>query len=145
MPASSSRSPTKTSQETYHPLLDLASKLTGARHAAFLPLDGPAGPLASGTSPDFPPIYWEAAREVAQNPMPLLFQSRTQRSFQPLLAVPVRHRDDLLGVMIVSHRPQRPFNRDDLNLVALLAEDPALVATNLAYLEETTVNLLESI
>jgi putative nucleotidyltransferase with HDIG domain len=145
MSASLSSSQVKRSQENYHPLLDLASKLTGARHAAFLPLDGPAGLLALDTSPDFPAVYWEAAREVAQNPMPLLFQSRSQRSFQPLLAVPVRHRDDLLGVMIVSHRPQRPFNRDDLSLVALLAEDPALVADNLAYLEETTVNLLESI
>jgi putative nucleotidyltransferase with HDIG domain len=145
MPASPSRPRVKNSQENYHPLLNLASRLTGAGHAAFLPLDGPAGLVHDGNSPDFPPIYWEAAREVAQNPIPLLFQSRIQRSFSPLLAVPVRYRDDLLGVMIVSHRPQRPFNRDDLNLVALLAEDPALVATNLAHLEETKVNLLESI
>jgi hypothetical protein len=46
MSASSSHSQVKSSQENYHPLLDLASKLTGARHAAFLPLDGPAGLLA---------------------------------------------------------------------------------------------------
>ena len=144
MQPSPSPSRIKSSKENYLHLLDLAAKLTGARHAAFLPLDGPAGLPADGVAQDFPPIYWEAAREVAQNPIPLLFQSRTQRSFSPLLAVPVRDRNNLLGVMIVSHRPKRPFNRDDLNLVALLAADPSLVSKNPAQ-EKTTIYLLESI
>jgi putative nucleotidyltransferase with HDIG domain len=146
MQPSPSPSRVKSSKENYLQLLDLAAKLTGARHAAFLPLDGPAGLPADGVAQDFPPVYWEAAREVAQNPIPLLFQSRTQRSFSPLLAVPVRYRNNLLGVMIVSHRPQRPFNRDDLNLVALLAEDPSLVSHKKpAFQEKTTIYLLESI
>jgi putative nucleotidyltransferase with HDIG domain len=145
MQPSPSPSRVKSSKENYLHLLDLAAKLTGARDAAFLPLDGPAGLPGAGIAPDFPPIYWEAAREVAQNPIPLLFQSATQRSFSPLLAVPVRDRNNLLGVMIVSHRPKRPFNRDDLNLVALLAEDPSLVSQNPAFQEKTTIYLLESI
>jgi putative nucleotidyltransferase with HDIG domain len=132
-------------RENYSELLDLAARLTGARHAAFLPLDGPAGLLVNGTDPDLPPLYWEAALEVARNPVPLLFQSPGQRSFSPLLAVPVQYRNNLLGVMIISHRPKPPLNRDDLNLVALLAENPTLVSRNLAFHERNTIYQLESI
>jgi putative nucleotidyltransferase with HDIG domain len=132
-------------QDNYSELLDLAAKLTGARHAVFLPLEGPAGVLVNGARQDLPAVYWEAAREVASNPIPLLFRSTGQGSFSPLLAVPVQYRNNLLGVMIVSSRPQRPFNREDLNLVALLAENPSLVSGNLAYQEQNNLYLLESV
>ena len=89
---SSSPSSIDRSQEDCPDLLDLAARLTGARHAAFLPLDGATGVLVNGARKDLPAIYWEAAREVANNPVPLLFQSRGQRSYSPLLAVPVQYR-----------------------------------------------------
>ncbi len=132
-------------KESYLDLLHLAAKLTGANHAAFLPLDGPAGLLTNGADRDLPPIYWEAAREVARNSIPLLFQSRGQRSFSPLLAVPVQSRNNLLGVMIIGGRPKRPLDRNDLNLVALLAANSSLVPESPAPREKPTTYLLESI
>ena len=136
---------TENCPESYRALLDLTARLTGARRAAFLPVEGPGGLLASGTGQDLPDFYWEAAREVVRNPIPQMFQSPGRKSCSPLLAVPVQHRNNLLGVMIVSHRPQRPLNRDDLNLVALLAENPSLVSQHLALQERNTGYLLDSI
>ena len=135
----------ESARENYLDLLHLAAKLTGANHAAFLPLDGPTGLLVNAADRAIPAIYWEAAQEVARNPLPLLFQSRGQRSFSPLLAVPVQQRNNLLGVMIIGGRPRRPLNRNDLNLVALLVEDPSLVSTNLGQHDKSTIYLLESV
>ena len=132
-------------RENYLDLLHLAAKLTGANHAAFLPLDGPTGLLVNTADRAIPAIYWEAAQEVARNPLPLLFQSRGQRAFSPLLAVPVPHRNNLLGVMIVGGRPRRPLNRDDLDLVALLVENHSLVSTNLGQHDRNTGYLPESV
>jgi putative nucleotidyltransferase with HDIG domain len=135
----------KGAREDYLDLLDLATKLTGAQRAVFLPQDGSEESWFNGADEDLPAIFRDAAREVVGNPVPLLFQCRRQRSFSPLLAVPVQHHNRLLGVMIVADRPGRPLDRDDLNLVALLAESPYLVSKNLALHEKHTIYLLESI
>ncbi len=135
----------KTPSEEYRDLLDLATKLTGARRAAFLPRDASEALLVNSSDGDLPVIFRDAAQEVAKNSVPLLFQCRRQPSFSPLLAVPVQHRNRLLGVMILSDRPGRPLDRDDLNLMALLAESPYLVSRKLALHEKNTVYLLESI
>jgi putative nucleotidyltransferase with HDIG domain len=132
-------------RQNYLELLDLAAKLTGASRAAFLPLDGGKSLQTRGARQNLPLIYWEAAKEVIRNPSPKLFRPPGQRPVAPLLAVPVQHGRLLLGVMIVSDRPHRPLGQEDLNLVALLAENPYLVSRNQVQREKHTVRLMESI
>ncbi len=132
-------------EENCHELLEMATRLTGANHAAFLHLDRHDGSLSNLENKKLPREYWEAARKVAQNRIPLLFQGLQGKSKAPVLAIPVTHRHDFLGVLVIGDRPRQPLNRDDLNLMAFLAESPALVADSLALQERNTVCLLDSI
>jgi putative nucleotidyltransferase with HDIG domain len=122
-------------------LLPRAVQLIGACHAVFLPLEGVAGWLINQADRNLPAIYWEAAREVARNPIPLLFQPRGQRSFSPLLAVPVQYQNSLLGVVIIAE----PLGREDPDLVTRLADNPSLVTGRTTRPEKHTIYLRESI
>jgi putative nucleotidyltransferase with HDIG domain len=126
-------------------LLRLASKLTEARQGAFLDLDQGADLLIGLKKRDLPLSYREAAREVAQNPVPLLFNPKDQRSFSPILVVPVHQQGNLTGVLILGDRPKRPLDQDDLMLVTLLAENPSLVPEDIVQKEGHSIFLLESI
>jgi HD-GYP domain-containing protein (c-di-GMP phosphodiesterase class II) len=76
---------------------------------------------------------------------PLLFTPQGQEESAAILAVPVAQRGGLGGVLLLSDRPEKPLDRDDLNLVTMLAENPSLVSDNLALQEKNTISLLESI
>jgi putative nucleotidyltransferase with HDIG domain len=134
-------------EEFFMQLLKLVVKITKVRRAAFLIKNGENGRprlLASLDNQKVPEYYWEAAREVAQHGAPLLF-SAPNRDSLPVLAVPVAQDGKLGGVLLLSDHPERPLDRDDLNLVTMLAENPSLVSDNLAHHEKNTISLLESI
>ena len=122
----------------------MAARLTGTRRAAFFLLNRKSGTLTSVAGPDLPPLYRQAAWVVAKNGTPQLFYPPDKPTLDPMLAVPIQIRDQLLGVLLLGDRPQGPLTREDLNLVTLLAENPSLVPEGLSY-EKTTVNFLESI
>ena len=135
-------------EEFYMELLKLVVKITKARQAAFLTKNGANGRLrllASLDNQNLPPHYWEAAQEAVQNGVPLLFTPRDQKHSSPILAVPVVQGEKVRGVLLLGDRPERPLDVDDLNLVAMLAENPSLVSDNLAHHEKNTIYLLESI
>jgi putative nucleotidyltransferase with HDIG domain len=129
-------------------LLRLVVKITKVRQAAFFRKNGGNGRLrllASLDRQNLPTVYWEAAKEVVQNGAPLLFTPRGQEESPPILAVPLAQEGSLSGVLLLGDRPDRPLDRDDLNLVTMLAENPSLVSDNLALHEKNTISLLESI
>ena len=129
-------------------LLNLAVKITKVRQAAFFSQNGGNGRLhllASLDSQKPPSSYWDAAKEAMQNGVSLLFTPRGQEQSPPILAVPVIQNGGLGGVLLLSDRPERPLDQDDLNLVTMLAENPNLVSDNLALNEKNTISLLESI
>jgi hypothetical protein len=129
-------------------LLKLAVKMTKVRQAAFFSKNGGNGRLRLLASLDrqkLPKNHWKIAKDVLQNGAPLLFNPRSQRQSPPVLAVPVPQDGVLAGVLLLSDRPERPLDQDDLNLVNMLAENPNLVSDNLALHEKNTVSLLESI
>jgi HD-GYP domain-containing protein (c-di-GMP phosphodiesterase class II) len=135
-------------EEFYMQLLKMVVKITKARQAGFVIKNGKNGRLrllASLDNRDLPPYYWEAAQEVAQSGVPILFRPRDQEQVSPVLAVPVAHGEELRGVLLLGDREERPLDRDDLNLVAMLAENPTLVSDNLLHHEKNTIYLLESI
>ncbi len=135
-------------EEFFMQLLKSVVKITKVRQAAFVISDNGNGHLrllASLDPQNLPASYWEAAREAAQNRAPLLFTPRDQVPSSPVLAVPVAQGADLGGVLLLSDHPERPLDRDDLNLVTMLAENPSLVSENLALHEKNTISLLESI
>jgi HD-GYP domain-containing protein (c-di-GMP phosphodiesterase class II) len=139
---------TNNGDEFYMQLLRLVVKITKVRQAAFFSKNGGNGRLrllASLDRQNLPSFYWEAAKEVVQNGAPLLFTPRGQEESPPILAVPLAPKGGLSGVLLLSDRPERPLDRDDLNLVTMLAENPSLVSDNLAIHERNTVSLLESI
>ncbi|MBI4642690.1 MAG: HD domain-containing protein [Deltaproteobacteria bacterium] len=128
-------------------LLKLAVKITKVRQAAFFGKNGNGRLrlLASLDRQNLPHGYLEAAKEVVQNGAPLLFTPRGQEESPPILAVPLAQEGSLSGVLLLGDRPDRPLDRDDLNLVTMLAENPSLVSDNLALHEKNTISLLESI
>jgi len=138
---------TNSSEEFYMQLLRLVVKITKVRQAAFFSKNGGNGLrlLASLDRQNLPHGYWEAAKEVVQKGAPLLFIPRGQEHSPPILAVPIAHKGILSGVLLLGDRPDRPLDRDDLNLVTMLAENPSLVSDNLALHEKNTISLLESI
>ena len=125
-------------------LLNLATRLTGASHGAFLQWDGRQGSLSSLENQKLPPLYWQAAREVTRNRGPLLFQGNDGISAPPILAVPLHQERNLLGVLIIADR-QPSLNHDDLNLVMLLAESPSLVADSEPPQRKNNIYLLNSV
>jgi len=135
-------------EEFFMQLLKLAVKITKVRQAAFFSLsDGDAGLrlLCSLDSRKPPSSHWEAAKEAVQHGVSLLFTSLNQEQSLPILAVPVFQDDAMSGVLLLSDRPERPLDQDDLNLVTMLAENPNLVSDNLALNERNTISLIESI
>lgn len=135
-------------EEFFMQLLKLVVKITKVRRAAFITRNGDHGRLrllASLNNQNLPDYYWEAAREVVQNGAPILFSLPDQDHSSPVLAVPVVQDGDLRGVLLLSDHPERPLDRDDLNLVTMLAENRSLVSDNLAQHEKNTISLLESI
>jgi putative nucleotidyltransferase with HDIG domain len=127
-----------------HQLLHLATELTGSNHGAFLQVDLSNGSLRNPEKKKLPQEYWEAARAVARNPVPLLFHGNEGKSSFPILAVPVQHGTGLLGVLVIADRPRRPLDRNDLNLVSLLVESPSL-ANRLGPQNQNSIHLLDSI
>lgn len=135
-------------EEFYMELLKLVVKITKARQAAFITKNGVNGRLrllASLDNQNLPPYYWEAAQEAVRTRVPLLFTSRDQKHSSPILAVPVAQGEEVRGILLLGDRQERPLDVDDLNLVAMLAENPSLVSDNLAHHEKNTIYLLESI
>ncbi|MEW6660329.1 MAG: HD domain-containing phosphohydrolase [Thermodesulfobacteriota bacterium] len=135
-------------EEFFMQLLKLVVKITKVRRAAFITKNGNNGRLrllASLDNQKVPEYYWEAAREVVQNGAPILFSPSNLDYSSPVLAVPVSQSENLCGVLVLSDHPHRPLDRDDLNLVTMLAENPSLVSDNLAHHEKNTISLLESI
>jgi putative nucleotidyltransferase with HDIG domain len=130
--------------ESYPQLLRLAARLTGTRRAAFFLLNRKSGTLTTVAGPDLPPLYRQAAWMVAKNGTPQLFYPPDKPTLDPMLAVPIKIRDQLLGVLLLGDRPQDPVTQEDLTLVTLLAENPSLIPKGLSH-EKTTVNFLESI
>lgn len=129
-------------------LLKLVAKITKVRQGAFFTPNGDAGGLKALVSLDnqtLPVSYWEAAQEVSRDGAPRLFTPRDQHALPPILAVPVAQGGEFHGVLMLSDRPDRPLDMDDLNLVTMLAENPSLVSENLAHQEKNTIYLLESI
>jgi len=135
-------------EEFFMQLLKQVVKITQVRRAAFLIRNGDSARLrllASLDNREIPDYYWEVARQVSQNGVPLLFSSPNQGHASPILAVPVAQDGELRGVLLLSDHPERSLDQDDLNLVAMLAENPSLVSDNLAQNEKNTISLLESI
>ncbi|MBI4794589.1 MAG: HD domain-containing protein [Deltaproteobacteria bacterium] len=134
-------------EDFYMQLLRLVVKITKVRQAAFFGKNGNGRLrlLASLDRQNLPHGYLEAAKEVVQNGAPLLFTPRGQEKSPPILAVPLAQEGSLSGVLLLGDRPDRPLDRDDLNLVTMLAENPSLVSDNLALHEKNTISLLESI
>ncbi|MFZ5453152.1 MAG: HD domain-containing phosphohydrolase [Thermodesulfobacteriota bacterium] len=129
-------------------LLNLAVKITKVRQAAFFSKNGGNGRLRLLASLDNqrpPSSYWHAAKKAMQNGVSLLFTPRGQEQSPPILAVPVPQNGALGGVLLLSNRPERPLDQDDLNLVTMLAENPNLVSDTLVINEKNTISLLESI
>lgn len=128
-------------------LLKLAVKITKVRQAAFFSKNGGnrLRLLASLDRQKPPRSHWKVAREAVQNGAPLLFTPSGQEQSPPILAVPVSQNGGFGGVLLLSDRPERPLDQDDLNLVTMLAENPNLVSDNLALHEKNTISLLESI
>ena len=129
-------------------LLKLVAKITKVRQAAFFVPNVDNGGLRLLVSLDnqsLPGSYWEAALEAAKNGAPCLYSPRNPDTPPPIVAVPVAPGGEFYGVILLSDRPDRPLDRDDLNLVTMLSENPSLVSDNLAHQEKNTVYLLESI
>jgi putative nucleotidyltransferase with HDIG domain len=143
-----SRSRGNGNDEIHVQLLHQSTKITKARQGAFFQLDRKTGHLhllASLDDQEVPAIYWDAAQEVALKAAPLLYHFPGFSFEARLLAVPVEQHGLLCGVLIVGDRAERPLDQDDLNLVAMLGSNLALVSENLAQQERNTVYLLESI
>ena len=139
---------TTSSEEFFLQLLKMVVKITKVRQAAFLSKAGGNGRLRLLVSLDsqrVPSVYWDAAKEAVHHRAPLLFIPPDQKHSPPILAVPVSQEGKLGGVLLLSDRPERPLDQDDLNLVTMLAENPTLVSDNLALQEKNTISLLESI
>jgi putative nucleotidyltransferase with HDIG domain len=137
--------PSQGREEHYYQLLHLAVRLTEANQAAFLRPDLKDAPLADMAAKRLPPVYWEAVRQVDRCRLPLLLHPKGSGSYPPVLAVPVQYLGKFQGVLVVGDRPARPLNRDDLELVTLLAENPALASENLAPRPRDLIGLVESI
>jgi HD-GYP domain-containing protein (c-di-GMP phosphodiesterase class II) len=136
------------SEEFFLQLLRLVVKITKVRQAAFIGKSGENGRLRILASLDRQQVsrgFWEAAKKVVHNGGPLLFTPQGQGESAPILAVPVAQRGGVGGVLLLSDRPEKPLDQDDLNLVTMLAENPSLVSDNLALQEKNTISLLESI
>ncbi len=134
-------------EEFFMQLLKQVVKITKVRRAVFIIRNGDQGRLrllASLDNREVPDYYWALAQEVTQKRAPILFSTPNQQH-PPILAVPVSQKGELRGVLLLSDHPERPLDQDDLNLVTMLAENPALVSENLAQIEKNTISLLESI
>jgi len=119
-------------------ILSSAFELLRARCGSILLLDG-SGSLSevcrAGDGPDTPvELGGGIAARVARDREPLLVQGtlseRGQVSRDSAVCVPLLHKNELLGVLVLDGCPERPYTEYDLRAVSLFAEHAAIAVAN---------------
>ncbi|MBW2133907.1 MAG: response regulator [Deltaproteobacteria bacterium] len=140
-------------EELYTKILEMALNLTDARQAHFLLFDQEhqrLEPIVSLGNGELTPAFREAAQQVAGDHNPVFIQGRSNnyqgREMGRIgLALPLRVRGELFGVLVVSHKVNRNFDSDDMLMLNLLAERSSLAIENMALYESAFSNHYETL
>lgn len=137
----------------YPVILQLALDLTGARQATVLGRNHARNRLeiiASLGDGDLKPLLWKAAHQALCLQTPVVIEGQKIGTLdnglaKHGLALPLRLRRELFGILVVSNKPPHGFSSEDLLLLNLLAARSSLALENLTLYGSVVENLYDAL